>query len=305
MGGTDFFRNGVLGLFFTASAIASAGGGHLEQLPICYIPGAGGGNENSMVKFPEILAERGIRMVAIETTNKGNVPTRSKLWTKGLADVLKSEPHFRCHVFAYSMGGVLVRYSYHHLQVKVSENKQVPVSDIVASITTFSSPHRGTPLADWLKQYAPALALGLEDLSEEGMDQFNDPRDDNYSPAPEGIPNFSYGTYMNSRNEARSTLTKIGFQVIKSSYENKGRDPRNDGVVPFISQEYGQRVANFNVDHGFFTDDIGIRPWAPDVFELHWRELTGTQNDSVADWDDMDRIMDPVDLARVNFQALR
>ncbi len=245
-----------------------------RDLPVCFLPGAGGGNSDSMRRFPEVLRERGIAFIPFELGKVGTVVERAQKFASLLKEHLERNPEFRCHAFGYSMGGPVSRYAYHHLSVKLASGRNVAIKNVFASITTFSSPHRGTPLADWLKRYSPKYSAGMGDLSEVDMVKYNDPAyPKTYSPVPEEIPSFSYLTFIEKREEGDDFLAKFGFDLITKSHQQRGLDPRNDGVVPFSSQAWGQPIAAIHASHGFFSYDIGLRPWAPDFYEAHWRAL--------------------------------
>lgn len=247
-------------------------------LPICFLPGAGGGNADSMVKFRDTLKKRGIEYVPFELGKVGTVMERAAKLQGFLAEVLAKNPDFRCHVFAYSMGGPVARYTYHHLSVNLKKGGKIPLRNVMASISTFSSPHRGTPLAEWLKRYSPKYAAGMDDLSEADMRKYNDPAfPETYSPEPKEIPAYSYQTFIKSREEGDDFLAKIGFQLITTIHNDRGQDPTNDGVVPTMSMAFGEVLGRLNASHGFFSYEIGLRPTAPDFFEAHWHFLNGAQ----------------------------
>jgi triacylglycerol lipase len=65
----------------------------------------------------------------------------------------------KVHIVAHSMGGLDSRY----LIAKLKNPSGVPYSKLVASLTTMSSPHRGTPIADKLLSLTPGQADPLID----------------------------------------------------------------------------------------------------------------------------------------------
>lgn len=60
----------------------------------------------------------------------------------------------KVHVIAHSMGGLDARF----VVAKLSNPDGVPYSDLVASVTTISSPHRGTAIADRILAITPGVA---------------------------------------------------------------------------------------------------------------------------------------------------
>lgn len=284
---------GTLKLFFSIGLLVTALGSSLpaqaklgkivlpvaeesEGLPICFVVGAGGGNEYTMEKFIPEMKSRGIEWVPFSPGARGTVVERAEIFVKQLAAHIEKNPGFRCHAFGYSMGGLVLRYSYHHLEMDVPGVGIVSPADVFVSYSTFSSPHRGTPLASWLKHYGSRFSRGVDDLSEEAVLKYNSPEyPETYSPAPTEIPVYSYLTFIKDRSEAKEFVTRAGFQLIERMYEHRGLDTRNDGIVPLISQPMGKVVAAVQAEHMYFDRDIGLRPWAPDVYEMHWRYLEG------------------------------
>ncbi len=246
-----------------------------DNLPICFIVGAGGGSQWTLEGFIPEMKSRGIEWIPFTPGNKGTVIERANLVAKLFQNKLDKTPNFKCHIFAYSMGGPVVRYLYHHIPLKVRGEK-VHASSVFKSITTFSSPHLGTPLARWLRKYAPSYSRGVEDLSEEAMVKFNSPEfPETFSPLPEEIPSFSYLTFIEHQDEANTFLMKAGFQLIEQINTARDWDTRNDGIIPLSSQPFGEPLAAVQADHEYFSIDLGLRPWAPDIYEIQWKFLEG------------------------------
>lgn len=247
-----------------------------DGLPICFMVGAGNGEPQGLERMKKTLNEQGIEFHSFRPGKKGTVIERAQSLARLVEAKIEKNPRFRCHAFAYSMGGLVSRYSYHHVRLNPSNSWPRGFDEVFMSITTFSSPHQGTPLAAWLKRYAPGYSLGVDDLSEENTVKYNSPDfPETFSPPPVGIPNFSYLTFMESKDEAMSFISKAGFQIIESIYEDRGWESRSDGVVPLISQPYGRVVAAVQAEHEYFDDDIGLRPWAGDIYTVHWQFLEG------------------------------
>jgi triacylglycerol esterase/lipase EstA (alpha/beta hydrolase family) len=275
MGQNKFFAT-----LFLALGVCIFGGvseASSKNLPICYVPGAGGVSEDVLKRFPKELAQRGIQFIIFDIGNVGTVVERASKLARLLEVEVNKNESFRCHFFAYSMGGVVSRYFYNHSELLLKSGKRLDGRSLMASLTTYSSPHRGTPLADWLLRYAPKYAAGMGDLSEERIQIYNDPAyPETYSPTPSSIPVYSYLTYLEKAEESNEFLGKFGFKIIWETYKSRKIDPRNDGIVPQISQALGKVVMSIRAPHGFFSSDLGLRPWAPDVYELQYHTLNGS-----------------------------
>jgi len=261
----------LFGLSGAWTPLAKAG----DQIPICFFVGAGGGSNSTLVVFKDEMKARGIEWVPFTPGTVGTVVERAVIVGSMIQEKLDADPNFKCHAFAYSMGGPVIRYLYHHVPLKV-KGRKIHTSRVIKSMTSFSSPHRGTPLAGWLRRYAPKYSRGVEDLSEQNMLKYNSPDfPETFSPMPKEIPSFSYLTFIESEDEAQSFLFKAGFQLIVKMYGPRGLDTRNDGIVPLTSQPFGEPLAAVKASHDYFDSDIGLRPWAPDIYELHWNFLEG------------------------------
>src|SRR5262249_5352142 len=88
------------------------------------------------------------------------VPDRAKELAKHV-DLARQECEQRSpcdaskvHIIAHSMGGLDARY----LVATLSSPNGTPYSHVVASVTTISTPHRGSAIADTVLKIAPSLA---------------------------------------------------------------------------------------------------------------------------------------------------
>ena len=176
------------------------------------------------------------------------------------------------------MGGVIGRYLSHHMEF--SDRKVV--KERLLSFTTASTPHRGTPLANFLRRYSPGMFPDLEELDAKGLEKYNNPKyKETYSPEIEGIPNLSYVTYVNSVDDTNGSLGRVGYQYIVKKIQqdnrlnNQSRSIQNDGIVPRDSQAFGRVIWEREVNHSFFhMETEGSDQYSPmDFFEEHWEML--------------------------------
>ena len=267
----------VLLAALTQSARAAASNEHLS---LCFIPGAGGGEHYTLEIVPREVSERGVPMSAFAVGFGGTVQTLAARFIELLEKKLATDPNFKCHMVGYSMGGLTMRYAASHLKVQHPTLGLIPVSNLMKTMTSISTPHRGTPLSRILKTYFGVVDVGVDQLSEENVKPFNDPGSESYSPAVEGIPFYSYLSHIDAPSESVSFLEQLGFNGILQDYTRRGiADTRNDGIVPTASQNFGQVVADIHVPHLYFGSKVKSEPSLPDFYELHWKFLNGQLSD--------------------------
>jgi hypothetical protein len=265
---------------FAATATALALGcqsSHAEIHPsLCYIPGAGGGRVIRRRGFENEFKARNVPMKVFDVGHAQTAQELAQVFVQIFNEQLAKDPDFRCHIIGYSMGGIVMRYAVNHLTVQDPELGEVPLKDRVLSMTSASTPHRGTPAAEVIARYMGDLDPGMMQMGETQIGVFNDPNDTaNYSPIVEGIPAYSYQSYLDSASEAQGFPERLGYQAICQDYAHRPDHPdcTNDGIVPTASQAWGRVLGRFHVPHGFFGGDLGFSPDAVDVYEAHWHFL--------------------------------
>ncbi|KAM3525288.1 hypothetical protein NHJ13051_004073 [Beauveria bassiana] len=143
------------------------------------------------------------------------------------------------NIIAHSMGGLDARYMISRL---------LPRPDVqVASLTTIATPHRGSPVADYLVEtdsrspihlpqlYALLARAGLgteafEQLTTRYMTGTFDPE----TPDVDGVRYFSYGADMKEA-PSRLSVFRPSWQVMQDA----GEGP-NDGLVSVASSRWGE-----------------------------------------------------------------
>jgi triacylglycerol lipase len=142
-------------------------------------------------------------------------------------------------IFAHSMGGLDARYMISRLGM----------ADRVAALVTLSTPHRGSPYADWcLKNLGMKLGamkvarmLGLDvqavaDLSTESCNRFNDEVAD--------VPGVRYFSVSAAKPWKRMAPFFIPSWRVISAAEGD-----NDGMVSLSSARWGEHLATWEADH--------------------------------------------------------
>jgi hypothetical protein len=241
---------------------------------LCYIPGAGGGNDYVLRHLPRDLEARNIKALSFDVGKNDTVEFHSRKFVSILQTELNKDPTLKCHILGYSMGGLMARYALNHLSVTL-EGVQKPVLDVVLSLSTFSTPHTGTPLPRLWKQFFGTIDGGRDELSEDNVVKFNDPTNaDTYSPLRSEIPNYSVTTQMTSSSQAQTLAEQFGFKAIQKDYESRGiEDTRNDGIVPTRAMKWGRLIAELKVPHSYFGKRVNATPALDEYFEHYWAFL--------------------------------
>ncbi len=152
----------------------------------------------------------------------------------GPTSKIEKEDIVKVNLIAHSMGGLDCRYLISNLKPKNVE---------IASLTTIGTPHRGSPMADYVydilkKTGVPENAIpeGLKELTTSSMKIFNEKVLDR-----EGIQYFSYG----------SKFVPNWYNVFKISWNVVyGIEGDNDGMVSVTSSKWGKYLGTLdNVDH--------------------------------------------------------
>ena len=194
------------------------------------------------------LQANGVTVYVTNQDGVGAVATNAAQLKAEILQILKKEHCDKVNLIAHSKGGIDARYMITHLDM----------AQHVASLTTLSTPHRGSGLSSRLVKMPRFLAkiiafftnlfyrlcgdtkpdmfqLGL-DLTQEAMEQFN--RD------TPNAPSVYYQSYSSSIS-GRKAILFIPYQV--SHFCEQGA---NDGLVSVSSSQWG----NYRGDIGNDTD---------------------------------------------------
>ena len=234
-----------------------------------------GGADWALTTVPREVQARGIPLIPFAVGLGNTVQYHAQKFVEILETLEQKNPNLRCHIAAYSMGGLIMRYAANHLYVNHPTLGRVKASELMLSMTTMSTPHQGTPLPRVFERYFGNLDKSRMQMDEPAVALFNDPASPDYSPIIEGKPSYSYRTF-NTVGEAHSFTEQFGFSAIRADYEQRGiKETRNDGIVPYASMSYGTVVGDIHAPHGFFDHEIGAKPTLADFFEVHWNYLHG------------------------------
>lgn len=217
----------------------------------------------------EHLAERfpGLRVLVTEVPPAGTIEVRGRALGRQILGALRPggalDPDEPVHIIAHSMGGLDARFL-------LSPDNPENMADRVTSLTTVSTPHRGSPIADLLvKLRSPLAGLeklvarevrddlqragievgGLLNLTTEETRRFNERfRDD------ERTRKFSVvGTGREVESLGR-TLRTCRLLRLPHRFIKEVADEENDGLVGRSSATWGEPLERWPADH---ADEIG------------------------------------------------
>ena len=187
------------------------------------------------------LARRGNPLILSRVHPTGSIAKRAEQLKRTILDQLQQlgMENQRVVILGHSMGGLDARYMIH----------QLGMADRVAALLTVTTPHRGSPYADWamkhLGQRLGGLAVmeflgldvqGIADLTTDACAEFNQRITD--------VPGVRYFSVSCARPWNLITpLLLPAYQVI---HEAEGD---NDGLVSLASAQWGQHLETWPADH--------------------------------------------------------
>ena len=209
--------------------------------------------------FPSVAARleaAGNRVLVPALSPTGGVERRARQLKRFLD---RKSPHEPVHLIAHSLGGLDARFMISRLGM----------AERVLSLTTISTPHRGTPFADWGIRHAgwlmrPTLRYltlsneAFHDLTLERCRRFNAEVPD----AP-GVRYFSVG----------SELTGFRPEWVFSHSVVHSTEGPNDGVVSVASARYGEACDLWTGDH------MSLAVWQASDESPRWAGLVGRLRD--------------------------
>jgi triacylglycerol lipase len=202
---------------------------------------------NSFRPLRRFLSERGFRALFPQVAPTSCVASRAAQLKE---QILRwtDEP---VNLIAHSMGGLDARYLISRLGL----------ADRVRSLTTVSTPHRGTFLVDWfLTNFRNRLPLllameaigtdlgGFRDCRPTSCRQFNEE-----TPDMPGVRYFSYGGSVSSAHV--TPFLRRAWSLLSAA------EGPNDGMVSVTSARWGEYLGTIHADHFAQTPDMTfVRP---------------------------------------------
>jgi triacylglycerol lipase len=162
----------------------------------------------------------------------GSVELRSAQLKQRVEEALTVSGASKVHIIAHSMGGL----DAWRMIVDLG------MADRVASLTTIGTPHRGTILADHVLGHGGVLLMdvlnrvtnvdGFADLTVTSCEKFNRRAEDS-----EARNDVVYQTYASAED-----FRRVFAPLIPSWLFIRDHEGRNDGLVPFASQQWTEEL---------------------------------------------------------------
>lgn len=205
------------------------------------------------------LRLHGVWAYAPNVASYVNVPVRAEMWEHRLEHILEETGAARLNLIAQSMGGLDARY----LITKKGFH------DRVASLTTISTPHRGTCLADIILEQPERLRNWAADLANLASETALDDATgdvlraveeltpayvcDTFNPDVPDHPDVTYWSYAGAAGKNTDTPINPLMRLFNAWIFK--REGLNDGFVPVESAKWGEFIEVIPADH---SDQVGI-----------------------------------------------
>ena len=183
-----------------------------------------------------MLKDKGYTVFHSKVSWSGNVDKRAVDLKENMLKILAETEAEKVNIIAHSMGGLDSRH------MMFNDRNDGKIHEHIASLTTISTPHEGSPFADWgIDNFSkvPALfkKIGLD------IDAFHDLRTDSckaFNNLPEVIDfelscqsKIKFQTYAGRQNfRGVFTLLKGPFRIIEE------KEGENDGLVSVSSAKW-------------------------------------------------------------------
>jgi triacylglycerol lipase len=240
-----------------------------DDYPIVLLHGMAGfiqwGPFEYFAGIPQALREHGHEVFLCEVAPYQPIPVRAKECGQQIDAFLKRSGHRRVHLISHSHGGLDGRYMISTLGY----------GDRIASLTTITTPHRGSLLIDASGAMIPMQVQKMLTTSLDFMTELTRKKPANlfrqlemlsaaymreeFNPANPNDPRVQYysiggrtqlSPFVNWQEQDILTLslwpTYIGIYFLEGE---------NDGVVPLSSSKWGTYLGTLEADH---LDQIGI-----------------------------------------------
>jgi triacylglycerol lipase len=212
-------------------------------------------------KFP------GLRILETRVAPLGGIEFRGGQLGQQILQALQPggtlDPNEGVHIIAHSMGGLDSRFL-------LSPNNSNNMADRITSLTTISTPHKGSPIADVVVEIKDSISMeeklleralnallsqaqipvgALADLTSDGVKKFNDKFPDNDSTKKFSVAGVGRGKQIFGIPIDTCVAFRLAYRIIK---ERTGED--NDGLVSLSSATWGAGPELWRADH---IDEIG------------------------------------------------
>ncbi|MGD8426761.1 MAG: alpha/beta fold hydrolase [Balneolaceae bacterium] len=181
------------------------------------------------------------------------IETRARSWVKLIDELTQTIPGGKVNIIAHSMGGLDIRYALSKLEI----------AEHVASLTTISTPHRGTSLAELTLKTPEAIRDKLADFLDWMGDRiYPHTKSDSvasatqltrtyitevFNPQTPNVPDIPYYSYSSAVGKGTTEPIRVITRYQnKHIYEQEGL---NDGMVSVESAMWGDHIETSSLSH--------------------------------------------------------
>ena len=208
-------------------------------------------------RIPEVLQENGIEVYLGNTDAWGNIISNAELLKETIDTILEKTNHEKINIIAHSKGGIDSRYCIWKYNY----------GDKVASLTTISTPHYGSEIADLIFNtrivHTNMIKKWLSSIGKFFGDSNPDMYSVNYELTTDNMGEFSANITMDKRVYYQSIYTILADPsddpMFARSYAHiKSLSGDNDGMVSEKSASWGMNTTRIPgsisheqiIDHG-------------------------------------------------------
>lgn len=211
-------------------------------------------------RAPRYLQQSGATIYYGHQKAWGTIEENAEAIAKTIDLALEETGSAKVNIIAHSKGGLDCRYVITHLGY----------ADKVASLTTMSTPHRGSELLDFLNTLPKPLFRKLTQILDRSFAAFGDDSPDSYAAAQQLAP--AYCKEFNKRTpDAENVLYQSYASVMRSSFSDSllffphlilwwMTREKNDGLVTESSAQWGNYLGTLKsktirgISHGDMID---------------------------------------------------
>ncbi len=185
--------------------------------------------------IPEHLCDLGCRVITAEVPALGTVEARARALARLIRNASPDEP---VHVIAHSMGGLDARHMISHLGMH----------ERVTTLVTLGAPHRGSPVADRVSDYARNSKLrGFLHLNRLENTALHDLRTDVCARWNERTPDAPGVRYISVAGVKPREQMIYGLRFTHDVVA--AAEGVNDGLVSEASAAWGETWHHWDCDH--------------------------------------------------------
>jgi triacylglycerol lipase len=194
-----------------------------------------------------------------------DVNTRANALKKNLRQILDKAGAKKINIIAHSMGGLDARH------MLFNDRNEGRIHERVASLITISTPHEGSPFADWALKHFPRLPEtfrkigldlnGLKDLQTENCKRFND------DPAVKAFEAECESAIQFRTYAGKQTFWGV-FSLLKGAFKIiQRKEGENDGLVSIRSARWHGKYFQETINETDHLNELGW--WDPDQLFAH------------------------------------